>query len=284
MLYLLYPCSYFDKNTVDFDYKAEFDTALSFLEFKPLLYDYDALVHKEEISLYPKGDFTGICIYRGWMLKPELYYRFYHMLQAQGLMLINNPEEYKSCHLFPLAYQQLLELTPKCVWFPIDRVPDAGFINKQFKRFMMKDYVKSLKGTEFKSCFQTPLKESEWREAIHQFKEGRGDLFTGGIVCKEFVDLKKYNGNTNEYRVYYLKHQILSITRNSNQPKDTPFLPIETALQANPLNSNFYTCDFAELENGEFILLETGDGQVSGLSPNQPPYFFYDGIRRILTG
>ena len=50
------------------------------------------------------------------------------------------------------------------------------------------------------------------------------------------------------------------------------------------LDSRFYTVDFAELENGSWTVIETGDGQVSGLSPNQDVFRFYDEIRWRLCG
>ena len=48
------------------------------------------------------------------------------------------------------------------------------------------------------------------------------------------------------------------------------------------LPSNYYTVDFAELSNGDWIVIETGDGQVSGLSPNQYPFKYYDDMRYVL--
>ena len=35
------------------------------------------------------------------------------------------------------------------------------------------------------------------------------------------------------------------------------------------LNSKFYTIDFAELQDGSWIVIEAGDGSVSGLSDFQ---------------
>lgn len=32
----------------------------------------------------------------------------------------------------------------------------------------------------------------------------RGNLLTGGICIKEFLDLKRYGEKTNEYRVFYI--------------------------------------------------------------------------------
>jgi hypothetical protein len=40
--------------------------------------------------------------------------------------------------------------------------------------------------------------------------------------------------------------------------------------------SFFYTIDFAEKIDGTWMVVETGDGQVSGLAPNQNPIGLYN--------
>ena len=48
------------------------------------------------------------------------------------------------------------------------------------------------------------------------FYKYRRDLLTGDICIKEYLDLKRYNGITNEFRVFYADHEIVSNCRNSN--------------------------------------------------------------------
>jgi hypothetical protein len=45
--------------------------------------------------------------------------------------------------------------------------------------------------------------------------------------------------------------------------------------------SKFYTVDLAQLINGEWIIVETGDGQVSGLAPNQNPIGLYNSFLKM---
>ena len=51
--------------------------------------------------------------------------------------------------------------------------------------------------------------------------------FDGGICIKEFLDLKRYGGKTNEYRVFYINHEIATICRNSGQGNYTAEPPKE---------------------------------------------------------
>lgn len=103
------------------------------------------------------------------------------------------------------------------------------------------------------------------KKYIEEFIDLGGTLFTKGIVIKYFVSFKKY-GNTNEYRAFYLRGKLVTLSKNSNQSSNCPVVPM----------------DFAELENGKWIIIEAGDGQVSGLSPDQYIFKFYDEIRAIL--
>jgi len=166
--------------------------------------------------------------------------------------------------------------------FPRDMLVDWAAVNKTFLRFLVKDFVKSEKGTDFPAFFSTPVDSDTMEKHIANFIEMRGSLYTGDIVLKEYVDLKRYNDATNEYRAFYLRGQLLSLCRNSNQPESCNTVPMDFVNKFNCLTSNYYTVDFAELADGNWIVIETGDGQVSGLSPGQWEFKYYDDMRAIL--
>lgn len=113
---------------------------------------------------------------------------------------------------------------------------------------------------------------------MDQFKNIRGDLFTNGIVIKEFLSLAKTDNITNEYRAFYLYGNLITLSKNSNQSTCAKQIPYDFIRSIPKLSSNFYTIDFAELEDGSWFVIETGDGQVSGLSPNQYIFKFYEEI------
>ena len=279
---ILFPSDYFDKKKPDFNYEDEFNIAKSFLEFEVALVDYDSFIEDDILKVYPLDSIKGNCIYRGWMLKPSKYSIFYDKLREKGFKLINSPEEYEKCHLFPNIYNDIKYYTPKSLWFYDVSKIDWNLINKEFKAFMIKDFVKSVKGQDFPVKFETIVENEKMDEYIGEFIKLRGNLFTGGIVFKDFVNLKKYYGITNEYRCFYLNGDVLSISKNSNQSRDFNVLPEHLLNKFINLKSNFYTIDFAELKNGDWIIIETGDGQVSDLSPDQFVFGFYDEVRRIL--
>lgn len=83
-----------------------------------------------------------------------------------------------------------------------------------------------------------------------------------------YVDLKKYGEDMNEWRAFYLFGNVLSVSRNSGQQDCATKVPIDLVEKYKNLPSTFYTVDFAELSDGSWKIIETGDGQVSGL-PNE---------------
>lgn len=96
---ILYPADYFDIKKVDADYRQEYEEAVKFPEFQAVLYNYDNFVAGEPFRLYPAeaaGD-DERCIYRGWMLQPEVYARLFEALKERKLTLINTPAEYENC-------------------------------------------------------------------------------------------------------------------------------------------------------------------------------------------
>ncbi len=278
---LLFPCDYFDKKQVEDDYKEEYQQGVQ-QGFHVILFDYDKFLQENTVNIYHNNDFQGICIYRGWMLKPKHYEILYQFLRNQGLMLINNPTEYENCHLFQNSYPLLTNLTPQTKFYEFPEEIDWDFIKSSFHRFMIKDFVKSVKGHDFPAFFDSSYTNEELHRYIKKFQELRGNLYTGGIVIKEFVEIAVEEGKTNEYRAFYLYDNLISLSKNSNQSQLSPCVPKDFLLSVPKMNSNFYTVDFAQRNNGDWFVIETGDGQVSGLSPNQFAFKFYEEIAEIL--
>jgi hypothetical protein len=184
-------------------------------------------------------------------------------------------------HLFPNVYEYIKEDTPKTLVYPEGCDVDLSHIKSCFKKFLIKDYVKSEKGTDFPTFFDNSISDDEFNRWLKIFKEYRANLFTGGFCIKEFVDLKKYGNCTNEWRVFYMNKNIVSVSKNSLQLDYVNNVPNELIEKYKNLPSPFYTVDYAELEDGTWKILEAGDGQVSGLSPNQDAESFFRTINII---
>ena len=275
---ILFPCNPLDNKKVDEDYLQEHHAAKLQMH-DCYFFDHDEFVMGNFKSNIPQVDDKTPLVLRGWMLNISQYKKLYDILLGLGYELINTPEQYKNCHHFPCSYDYVKELTSKAIFikeWDADILQDvSNFFGD--KSFLMKDYVKSAKGVP--GLFEMPsgISGEELLEKVEKFVEHRGKLFSEGLVFKEFVNLKKYGDNVNEWRLFYYENRLISCSQNSNiKPEDCSHpntnLVKKVAFQ---IDSNFFTIDVAEKEDGSWMIIETGDGQVSGLSPNQNCLEYY---------
>ena len=136
--------------------------------------------------------------------RAEQYEEFYRALYARGIRLITEPKAYEAMHVFPNVYKLVEEDTARMRIFPLHEEIELARVKTEFSRFMVKDYVKSVKGTSFPKYFDSSTEQDAFNQWMEVFYQYRGDLLTGGICIKEYLDLKKYGDRTNEYRVFYL--------------------------------------------------------------------------------
>ncbi len=280
---ILFPSSYFSISNVDEDLQREYDAVRSTGLFDMVLFGYDQWFNENRllVNYVPKEE--RLAVYRGWMMKPEQYDQFHKRLLEKKIRLVTEPEQYRLMHLFPNVYEAVKEDTVKMMLFPLHSQIDVEQVKKSFHRFIVKDYVKSVKGTEFPSYFDQSITQEEFDQWMNYFYKYRGNLLTGGFCIKEFVDLKKYGDHTNEWRVFYINHQVASVYRNSGQGTDTPEPPRSLIEKYGNLSSPYYTVDYAELEYGSWKIIETGDGQVSGLSEGQDYEQYYRGLHQCFN-
>lgn len=138
------------------------------------------------------------------------------------------------------------------------------------------------------------------RRAIEIASELMSDSLIGtqDIVARPYVPLKKLgegiNGMpvSNEFRFFVFDKQILSggfyWASHLDEGDPVPQVPdkaIELAVEVTKrdIPARFYCVDVAETEKGDWIVIELNDGQMSGLSCNNP-YTLYENMARVLNG
>ena len=266
---VLYPSEYGKSRTVDRDY--EFEKALTdkFGVYTALLnYDEFTCMGKSPkltfLTDIPEEPVEGI--YRGWMLKPEQYEQLYEVCKLCNIKLINNVEEYKNAHWFHRAYDKISSYTPMIAVFNDKDIIEWSEVRDYFSdKFMIKDYVKSVKGYDYPEWLDFTYTDKQLDEMVARFKELRGDLYSGGIILKEYVNLKKTSGKTHEFRGFYYKGRLVALYHNSDNNEDD-LEPVRKFAESVPkLDSHFYTIDFTYRNDDKLIIIECGDGQVSGL-------------------
>lgn len=266
---ILFPSSYFNASKVDEDLQDEYDAVKATGLFDVILFGYDKWFEEDQLVIKDIPQEERTAVYRGYMMNPKKYERFYQHLLENNIRLITTPKEYELMHIFPNVYVLLKEDTAKMEIYPLHTQINVDSIKHTMDQFMVKDYVKSVKGTEFPKYFDKDITQEEFDQWMEVFYKYRGNLLTGGICIKEYLNLKHYDDHTNEYRVFYINNKIATITRNSGQSINTPLPPQQLLEKYSHLESGYYTVDYAELKDGSWKIIEAGDGQVSGLAEYQ---------------
>ena len=279
---ILFPSSITNKDVVDGSLKSEYEAAVA-TGFDVAIFDNGEWFDNDRLVLKNKYSEMRKTIYRGFMMPDDKYKIFYEELKKNNIELINEYNEYRFMHIFPKAYEFIKDDTAKILTFPLNKKIDVNEIKKHFKKFMVKDFVKSVKGTDFPKYFDESIEQAEFDKWMEKFYCYRGKLLTGGICIKEYLELKRYDGKVNEFRVFYANGEVVSVSRNSGQPNYSNTVPSTKIYKYRHLNSNYYTVDFAELIDGKFVVIEVGDGQVSGLSDNQDYVNYFRTLYHILN-
>ncbi len=196
---IIFPSSYFDITKVDEDLQKEADAVRATGLYEVAVWGYDMWLETGKLSMSGNTEGKHFAIYRGWMMSPEKFRDFYNQLKARNIQLVTDPYQYKLMHIFPNAYEYVKDDTAKMEIFKLHSHIDVGQLKQSFQRFMVKDYVKSVKGTEFPRFFDHSVTQEVFDQWMELFYKYRGNLLTGGICIKEFLELKHYGERTNEW-------------------------------------------------------------------------------------
>ena len=152
--------------------------------------------------------------------------------------------------------------------------------------------MKSQKHAWSEACFIASAADGEAvRRVVTRFVELQGAGLVGGLVFREFVELKPLTTHsksgmplTKEFRVFFLDGRPLLTAayweegeyRDELPPSDL-FLDVAARVE-----SRFFTMDVARRTDGQWIIMELGDGQVSGLPERLEASRFYQALAERL--
>ena len=277
------PC---DKRSPDLDYQVEY-SIIKDTKYSVYLFSLEDLLDYNRVPKLPQNSYKTMLIYRGWILSPEKYQTLYDNLLSQGYVLINDFNQYINCHLLPNWYEKVINYTPYSEW--TTNLDDTSIIEilSHFGKspLIVKDYVKSRKHEWHEACYIENAFEIESSlKIIHTFLE-RQEPLTGGLVLRKYIELLPigYHEKSNlrlsrEYRVFYLFGKVLCIIdywgrlSNSIDFNTNEYQWVQSF--GDIFDSNFFTIDFARKIDGSLIVIEIGDGQVSGLQGFNEKIFY----------
>ncbi|MBX2843377.1 MAG: ATP-grasp domain-containing protein [Flammeovirgaceae bacterium] len=293
---IIYCDSVFDHKKIDPDYMDEKKYAIE-NGFNFSLISFEELT-KGNISTalkYIKPPVTKeLGIYRGWMLTPKHYENLYTDLLRRNIQLINSPTEYQHCHYLPESYSKIESKTPISNWtikLDLDSILE---LTREFgdSPIIVKDFVKSEKHNWEEACFIPNASNAEKvKSVVNKFLELRGDFLNEGLVFRKFEKLEFLTNHsksgmplTKEFRIFFANKNVVQIydywdegEYGETKPELDGFLQI-----AKTIESNFFTMDIAKREDGNWIIMELGDGQVAGLPDKANKDDFYKSLKENL--
>lgn len=204
-------------------------------------------------------------------------------LKNQNSELINSYKQYNWIADFEW-YEVLEEYTFK-TWF------NAVELKEEDAPFIVKGRTNSRK-----QYWNTLMFADTKRKAIEIAWELSKDALIGhqGVVFRKFEKLITYETGINglpftkEFRFFYYKGNILTysyywgIAENTNIILDKEgyeFAEKVGKIAANYVN--FYVLDIAQKENGDWVLVEVNDAQMSGLSEIDP-HILYSNLKKLI--
>ena len=257
-----------------------------------------ALVHWESVvqddvaaavAGVPEGRATR-ALYRGWMLSLPRYEALHGALAARGVELVSSPRAYAATHFLPTWYPALRDVTPASRWVPKSEIDLEAAVDLAAELgggpLVVKDYVKSRKHEWDEACFIPDGRDREaTRRVIECFLQRQGDELAGGLVLRRFVRLTELGAHPKsgmpmslEYRVFVADGRpVLTVPYwPEGRYPDGIAPPVdELCAAASAVGSKFFTMDVALAEDGRWIVVELGDGQVAGLPREDDAPAFY---------
>jgi hypothetical protein len=260
----------------------------------------EPLVERGDAAIAPRAVQTrepGPALYRGWMLTPDHYAALHAALSSKGDLLLNSPDSYRHVHWLPESYDIIQQWTARSAWLPASEatVDGAVALARDFGKrpVVVKDYVKSRKHEWAEACFIPDASDAAAvARVVNRFLELTGTEFQGGLVLREFLDLEKVGTHSRsgmplarEWRVFWLDGEPVLVAPYWPEVAGAPPPVAAFAEVAARVRSRFFTMDLARRTNGDWIIVELGDGQVAGLPDGTDPVAFYRAIAtRIAQG
>lgn len=280
---IIFPSDVFDTSRPHSMWEAEVKVASDLGQV--YLLDFEALLEghvRKALRKMPEGGGAKI-IYHGWMMTPDVYGSFYHGLQDKGYHLITHPTEYVGCHHISNWYPVIEEFTPRTVIVHSDNVREILDAARTFgdASLIIKDFVSSQKHNWKEACFipsGNDVISAARVIATFVALQKEVDGIQGGVVLREFVPLKSIGTHpksgmplSQEFRAFILNGKTISQSKYwefgnyaESKPPSALLKKVSSRIYEE-LGSKFFTVDLAQKENGEWICIEVGDGQVSSL-------------------
>jgi hypothetical protein len=230
-------------------------------------------------------------LYRGWIFREEEHVRLTAALAQRGYSLFTKTHAYAEALYFPNYYPMIAELAPRAAWSEGRDLEAAWRAARSLGRgpWIVKDYVKSVKHRWETACY---LPENGDRDSFDtvcgNILKFQGSRFERGFVFREFLPLKIIGESglgypmCEEYRLFFFrKRLLLAAPYHRSGGTESDFSQFEK--YAERFASEFLTIDVGKSTDGRWLILDVGDGGVSGIPPRVSAERFYDLVKLMMV-
>ena len=228
------------------------------------------------LAYVPAQEQETPCVWIGYIPTADRYQAMYAAALGKNIRLLNDPGQHLDAQEFDRAYAKLGSLTPASVMITSEDECDAAVAHLGLPVFV-KGVVQSRKSRGWKACVAESADELRLLCRHLLSLEGRS---RGRVVVRKLAKLRHCRTSAGdfplgrEYRVFLLHGQVLGwgyywegddpLRELSADEKQTV---LSLAAEAASRVGTPYICvDIGQMEDGEWIVIETGDAQFSGVS------------------
>jgi hypothetical protein len=239
--------------------------------------NFDECGNAENALAYvPEFDKPMSCVWVGFIPSLERYQAIYNAALQKNIRLVNSPKQHRLAMEFDQFYPLLHDLTAKSLI--IEDIEQLGDVEKQLSfPVFVKGAVKSNKEQGLSAVVANNLGELYALSATILKSAYRS---RGKVIAREFLKLKTVATDSKdfpisrEYRAFVYKGKILAYgfywddyneSAKLNKDEKQAFTQLIEEV-ARRVDVPFLAIDVAQLESGEWKLIEIGDAQFCGLS------------------
>ena len=276
----------------------EYSVASSMPFFDAVLFDVEKAVDEETLhfSRRPRN-FGAPVMYRGPRLSLLQYKSLYKTAEKLGIRMIADDWRYRSTHEFTFDDCHVLGESHR-------DTPETRSMNRHsgyrecgggYRRALVdsrggeravansngcKKVMKNLDADNRVVTTFEDMPEEEFGRLLDKHLDEDADAIYGNLIVQKCVELKRYGAATNEWRGWFFDGQLFEMLPNSGQPSNAP-KPPQWLIEKHCSESAFYELDFAELYDGDWLIIGADDGQVAKRALNQNVEDFYSSLERI---
>ncbi|MGI3782807.1 MAG: ATP-grasp domain-containing protein [Janthinobacterium lividum] len=233
------------------------------------LVDHDALQGSSDLAAARRSvghvNSSADAVYRGWMVTGAQYALLEASLLERNVRLRTTAAQYRAGHELPGWYDALTAFTPQTHWTTGNDLDDFAKCLRLVGpgAAMLRDYTKSMKHYWDEAALIPDVNDLQHgRRIAERFLALRGDAFDGGLVVRQLEDFVGA-----EVRSWWIGGRCTLLSAHPDTPDDQPDVPADLLGRLAPamrsLALSFVTADLVRCRDGQWHLVEVGDGQVS---------------------